>query len=873
MMDTRAVRRILRIGLAAAVIVVAAPSLRAQEPSGTIHPLSWPQARSPIVVTPQSAELVERALAAMTLEEKIGQLLQADIGSVTPDDVRLYHLGSVLAGGNAAPGSELRTTARRWQEMIERYRAASLADGRAGRPPVPILFGIDGVHGNGRVVGATVFPHNVGLGATHDPQLVEEIGRATAQEVAAIGADWTFAPVVAVVRDPRWGRTYESFSEDPQLVASYARAAVLGLQGHPGTTDFMSSRHVLASVKHFMGDGSTLDGRDQFDSRIDEATLREVHAAGYTAGIRAGALNVMASYNGWQGTKMHVNKALLTQVLKERWGFPGFVVGDWNAQEEIPGCTKYDCPQLLNAGIDMYMAPDSWKKMYANLLAAARDQRIAAPRIDDAVRRILRVKALMHLLGEGTRRWQPESAGLAELGSAAHRALARRAVRESLVLLKNNHGTLPLDPHQTVLVTGASADSIGDQCGGWTIDWQADHNSNADFPGGSSVYAAIRAAVEAAGGRAVLSADGSFGTHPDVAIVVFGEPPYAEFQGDRETLEFAAANAPHLKILRHLREAGVPIVSVFLSGRPLWINRELNLSDALVAAWLPGSEGGGIADLLFRTSAGSPRHDFTGRLAFSWPALAMPVSFAADGSVRGALFERGYGLGLASRREIGALPEDPGVGAARSPQESLFGDGHAIAPWSVFVEDSTAPVRLTTQSQATPRGVLSVARESAGLTARWSGGGVAELRIGGRAQDFTSRAGEVLHLRYQLLDRPSGRVTLGVRCEAPYGTHAPTDPTAPRINWGRCGAAAGVGVDVSHALSAVEPGSWQELSVPFKCMLPPGSDLAHLNAPFALVSGGRLALRIAEVRLEPGTAPCPTDAPAPGMIDLPSDPP
>ena len=308
---------------------------------------------------------------------------------------------------------------------------------------------------------------------------------------------------------------------------------------------------------------------------------------------------VMASYNSWNGVKMHGNHYLLTDILKERLAFDGFVVGDWNAQEEIPGCTKYRCAAAFLAGVDMLMAPDSWKKLFENTLAQARSGEIPLARIDDAVRRILRVKAAAGLF----KRPAPQhaaSGNFTALGSAAHRALAREAVRKSLVLLKNDHGTLPLNAGGKILVAGAAADSIMDQTGGWTIDWQGDQNSNADFPGATSIYAAIKAAVIAAGGSTELRADGQFSSRPDAAIVVFGESPYAEFEGDRENLEFSPGDKRDLQLLLRLRAAGVPTVAVFLSGRPLWVNPEINASDAFVAAWLPGSEGAGIADVLLR---------------------------------------------------------------------------------------------------------------------------------------------------------------------------------------------------------------------------------------------------------------------------------
>ena len=847
--------------------LLAVPLARATE-SSAVHPGEWPRARSPVTISSETAELVERLLAAMTPEEKVGQLLQADIDAVKPADVQRYHLGSVLAGGNAAPGHDVRASPVQWQMLTERYFEASLADQRPGRSAVPILFGIDAVHGNARIPGATVFPHNVGLGAMHDAPLMRAIGEATAQEVAAIGADWTFAPDVAVVRDVRWGRSYESWSEDPALVAAYAAAVVTGLQGTPGTASYFAHGRVLASVKHFLGDGSTLAGRDQFDSEADEATLRSVHGAGYVSAIEAGALNVMASYNGWQGTKMHANRGLLTDVLRGRWSFPGFVVGDWNAQEEIPGCSKYDCPQLLLAGVDMYMAPDSWKKLYANLLAQVRSGAIPMTRLDEAVGRILTVKALMHRLNAPESAYRPQAGELAQLGSAAHRALARQAVRESLVLLKNNGRLLPLDPHARVLVAGAAADSIGAQSGGWTIDWQGDHNSNADFPGATSIFAGIRAAVSAAGGEAEFSAEGTYRVRPAVAIVVFGESPYAEFEGDRENLALGGADGAHLALLARLKRAGIPVVGVLLSGRPLWINRELNLTQALVAAWLPGSEGAGVADLLFRAADGQKSFDFAGRLGFSWPATALPVRIGADQAVTGALFPRGYGLTYASASTVAQLAQDPATPGAQNPEDALFAAGHVIAPWSVFVEDPIAPVRLTMKSQASPGATLTTTLTTAGLQAVWSGKAIGELRIGGRAQDLRARtqSGTALIVRYRLVQPPTSAVTLGMRCEAPYGTRPPLDTTTPPIDWRLCGSRTGVGVDITASLRGAPLNTWQNLTIPLHCMADDKSDLRNVNAPLAIATAGTLSLEFEAVRLAVTEGACPV-GPA-GMLNL-----
>jgi beta-glucosidase len=854
------VARCLAHMLLGAVAALGGGAARAADAAAVIHPLEWPAAAPAAAPDPKLEQFVDQLLGRMSLEEKVGQLVQADIGSIKPEDLRKYKLGSILAGGNAAPGDDVRTSAAHWLELVDAFYRASVADPSPAHAPIPILFGIDAVHGHTRIRGATVFPHNVGLGAANDAGLIERIGQATAEEVAATGIDWTFAPTIAVVRDVRWGRSYESYSEDPALVAAYARAMTSGLQGTAGTAAFMGPGRVLATIKHFVGDGGTLDGRDQFNNLSDERTLREVHAAGYPVAIEAGALTLMASYNSWQGTKMHANHALLTEVLKDRWQFPGFVVGDWNAQEEIPGCTKFDCPDLLLAGVDMYMAPDTWRQVYANLLDELRSGRIAQPTVDAAVRRILRVKAMAGLFEKPAPGERPGAGQFDTLGSPAHRAIAREAVRKSLVLLKNNGQLLPLDAHAYILVAGAAADDIGVQCGGWTIDWQGDHNRNADFPGATSIFGGIKAAVQAAGGSAILSPDGSFSQRPAAAIVVYGETPYAEFEGDRETLEFSPHDRSQLQILRRLKAAGIPVVSVFISGRPLWVNRELNLSDAFVAAWLPGSEGAGVADLLFKPTDGSPRRDFTGRLSFSWPATAMPVVFSTSGSVKGALFARGFGLSLTQPSQLRRLAEDPRIPLPLLAHDTLFHAGHVTAPWSIYVNDATAGVRLTTATQRSPGGALAVQLAAPVVRASWSGTAPGVFSIGGRPADLRAlaRGGAALVVRYRVESPPQQPVRIGMTCEAPYGTRAATDSTAPPVVWSLCGTKAGAALDLTARFASAPPGAWQTLSIPLACLTDQGADLSHVAAPFTVATGGQFAVSFAEVSISraAGKTPC-----------------
>ena len=831
--------------LAAGLTMIGLGAIPRNAPAAdSLHPNLWPQGSHSVALA-DTDPFVDGILARMTLEEKVGQMIQADIASITPADLRSYKLGSVLAGGNAAPGNDVRCPPQAWARLTGDYRRAALTAPVLGHVPIPILFGIDAVHGNAKLIGATIFPHNAGLGAAHDPDLIYRIGRATAEEVSAAGIDWTFAPTVAVARDVRWGRSYESYSESPALVAQYAPQMVAGLQGRIGTADFMSPGHTLSSIKHFVGDGGTFDGRDQGDTVISEAELRDVHAAGYPPAIQAGAMIVMASYNSWNGVKLHGNRYLLTDILKGRLGFDGFVVGDWNAHEQVPGCTKSDCAAAILAGIDMLMAPDSWKELYRNTLAEARSGEIPPARIDDAVRRILRVKALAGLFGRAATNAPDDGEALRQLGSAAHRAIAREAVRKSLVLLKNEHGILPLDPHSSILVAGDAADDIGMQSGGWTIDWQGTHNRNADFPGATSIFAGIERAARAAGGSATLSRDGTFGKKPDAAIVVFGEHPYAEFEGDRETLEFALGDDHELQLLRHLKSQGIPTISVFLSGRPLWVNPELNASDAFVAAWLPGSEGEGIADLLLRAADGRAPFDFTGRLSFSWPATAMPVTFDAAGVVSGALFPRGSGLDYRSPRSIPPLSEDPAIPAARqAPDGSLVYGGRVIAPWSMFVADGGEQVHVTTERQRSPHDAVGVAHGPEGIAAEWGGSRRGTLLIIGREADLRALAqrGGAVTLNYRIDRAPEQRVTLDMRCIE-----------------SSCGA--GASLDLTAAFKSAPLHRWRTIDVPLACLAAGHADLERVEAPFELATAGRFALTIASVRLHSAdsgaAAPCP----------------
>lgn len=616
--------------------------------------VQWPRVRNAVPPNARIEKRIARLLAGMTLEQKIGQMLQPEIRYTTPADAQTYRFGSILNGGGSWPGNDQHASVADWVALADAYYDASMGP---GGPAIPILWGTDAVHGHNNVIGATLFPHNIGLGATRDPALIERIEQITAREVAVTGLDWAFAPAVIVARDERWGRVYESYSEDPEIVRQYAGPAVRGLQGVAGTRSFLDAAHVLATAKHFIGDGGTDHGVDRGNNLATEQQLLDIHGQGYITALQAGVQTVMASYSSWQGNKLHGHRYLLTEVLKGRMGFDGLVVSDWNGIEEVPGCTPSKCAAAVNAGIDLFMVPQDWHAFLDNTVAQVRSGEIAQSRIDDAVTRILRVKLRAGMFEKGRPSSRPLAGKVELLGAPEHREVARRAVRESLVLLKNKGGLLPLSRRLDVLVAGDAANDIGKQSGGWSITWQGRETTNADFPGATAIFAGIKAAVASAGGTATLSVDGSYVDKPDVAIVVFGENPYTEMQGDIATIDYhgpdggpAGADAA---LLQRLKQAGIPVVAVFISGRPLYVNPELNASDAFVAAWLPGSEGAGIADVLFRKSNGQVNHDFTGKLAFSWPRNVNQTTLNRRDADYHPLFPYGFGLRYSDRDTLG----------------------------------------------------------------------------------------------------------------------------------------------------------------------------------------------------------------------------
>jgi beta-glucosidase len=790
------------------------------------------------VALPADAALEQRVstiLSKMTLEQKIAQMIQPEIRDITVEDMRKYGFGSYLNGGGAFPNNNKHATAADWIKLADDLYQASI-DASVDGSSIPTMWGTDAVHGHNNVIGATIFPHNIGLGAAHDSTLIEQIAKATAAEVRVTGIDWIFAPTVAVVRDDRWGRTYEGYSEDPEIVRSYAAAIVRGLQGDP-TQQFLTEHHVISTVKHFLGDGGTEKGIDQGNNIASEQQLIDLHAQGYVGGLTAGAQTVMASFNSWHGEKNHGNKYLLTDVLKTRMGFDGFVVGDWNGHGQIPGCTNENCPQAANAGLDMYMVPTgAWKPLYENLLAQARSGEIAQSRVDDAVKRILRVKLRAGLFDREGPAKRALSAKTELLGAKAHRDIAKTAVRKSMVLLKNNDSLLPISPKQRILVAGSHADDIGLQSGGWTISWQGTGNTNSDFPGGTSIYQGFAKQVKQAGGSIELAQDGTFKQKPDVAIVVFGELPYAEGNGDIDNLEFQRGNKTDLALLKQLKAQGIKVVSLFVSGRPMWVNPEINQSDAFVALWLPGSEGDAVADVILQKNSGGVQHDFNGKLSFSWP-LSPNQTAVNRGDKDKPLFPYGFGLTYTAKTTTPMLSEDPGH-SSDSVQSMVLFERSPKAPWQFVLQngEQTAPVIASVQNLAglQYKAVDKVVQEDARSLAFSGTSKQSLLLLSNFPRDMRRAIEQQSALRFEIkLQQPlTTPLTVTMRCGELNG--APCDGE----------------IDVQPLLQAHQ--QWQTVSVDLRCFQQKGVDFSRIAQSFSLESSHKAAITLGKVEWVPG---------------------
>ncbi len=569
---------------------------------------------------------VEDLLAQMTLDEKIGQMTLIEKDSLRTNEVADRFLGAVLSGGGGAPTDD--DSPEAWLKMVSEFQDEALST----RLGIPIIYGVDAVHGHNNLKGAVIFPHNIGLGAARNPELVEEIARITAVETTATGIPWNYAPVLAVPQDPRWGRYYEGYGEDPELVGELGAAYIRGLQGD----DLSDPTTMVATAKHFVGDGGTtwdpsnrMTPIDRGDTQVDEETLRAIHLAPYYPALEAGAQIVMASFSSWNGEKMHGHDYLLTDVLKSEMGFDGFIVSDWQAIDQIDGTYYVAVVDAINAGVDMNMVPYSSQQFISTMKTAVTSGDISEERIDDAVRRILTVKFNLGLFEHP----YPDPVQLELIGSAEHRAVAQEAASQSLVLLQNENNALPIDKDATILVSGSMADDIGGQSGGWTLEWQG--FSGKRIPGSTVQEAVAELATgdvyyERFGNFAEVGLDGL----ADVGIVIVGEEPYAEWFGDSDDLTLKPSDQ---LLIRKMRDYAEKVVVVLISGRPLIITDELERADAWVAAWLPGSEGGAAiaANLL-------GDHPFTGKLSVTWPASIKQLPMGSDDSE--PLFPYGYGL-------------------------------------------------------------------------------------------------------------------------------------------------------------------------------------------------------------------------------------
>jgi beta-glucosidase len=574
---------------------------------------------------PKIEKQVDALMAQMTLDEKIGQMVQVDSSAlINKNDIANYFIGSVLSGGDSDPTDG--NSPQSWLKMATNFESYASQT----RLKIPLIYGIDAVHGHNNIDGAVIFPHNIGMGAAHDPKLVEREERVTAEEMAGTGMRWAFAPCIAVAQDERWGRTYESFSEDPALVSELGAAAVKGFQGDQLSSDPTS---VLACAKHYIGDGGTRDGMDQGNMVCDEATLRKLYLPPYREAVKAGVGSIMVSYSSWNGDKMSAQKFLLTDVLKNELGFKGFLVSDWAGMDQISKNYKKDVERSINAGMDMVMIPhgldktNNYLEFITDLKQLVAKRKVPQSRIDDAVRRILRVKFAMGLFDEPP---VVNPALTAAIGSPEHRAVARQAVRESLVLLRNMNYALPLSKKlKRIAVVGEAADDIGVQCGGWTVKWQGEHGNVTH--GGTTILDAIRKAVPDT--QVIYSPEAINLDNIEAIIAVVGEEPYAEGVGNRTNLDLSQHD---VDLILRAKDSGAPLTTILISGRPLVLGPSINACNAFIAAWLPGTEGQGVADVLFGD------YNPTGKLPRAWPSSSDHLS-ALDKDEH-PYFPLGFGL-------------------------------------------------------------------------------------------------------------------------------------------------------------------------------------------------------------------------------------
>lgn len=830
-------RKFITLALLAASMLGCSPNddrqISTSEKTATI---TWPSMKAALPRDPIVEQKVAELVSKMSLAQKVGQMMQPAIAHITPDEVSQYHIGSVLNGGGMYPNGNRYASIQDWLDLADAYWEASMKETDAALA-IPIIWGTDAVHGHNNVVGATLFPHNSALGATGNAKLVQDIGSATAQEVVATGIHWNFSPTVAVAKNLRWGRSYESFSENSAIVTQMASAMVIGLQGAPGSQVFLDNNHILATAKHFIGDGATLRGDDQGNASISEQELIAEHANGYFSALAAGVQTVMASYSSFQGLPMHAHKYLLTDILKGQLGFDGLVVSDWHALGHVDGCTRDNCSTAINAGVDMLMVPDrpDWQTMIANTVAQVNSGVIPLSRIDDAVTRILRVKMRAGLFDGKKPSERVTTAFGKTLSTDTHKQLARQAVRESLVLLKNDNSLLPLDGSSHILVTGNAANSVGVQSGGWTISWQGNDTQPADFPAATSIFDALSSSVTAAGGQASFSEDGRYTSKPDVAIVVFGEQPYAEMRGDIQnlnTLEYNRQYGEALTALTYLKSEGIPVVAVFIAGRPRLTTKEINQSDAFVMAWLPGSEAQGLADVLINGI--QPAQDFKGLLSFSWPSHPCPNTEAKQPP----LFPFGYGLNYQHAATLPQFDENyPSYpnGCDHPPVLGVVNSYDLTrSEWQWHLElESLESISVT--DAVTWQGVTASIEQSDSqgkfieLTWHDAPRNNAVLQNGKRQSLVANLAADhALVFDINILQPASDSVWIKMECG-----HLCSEP-----------------VEVTTALKRLPQHSWQTVHLPLSCIAEHRTDLAKINSPIRIDSSGNFGIRLRNLSIK-----------------------
>ena len=762
---------------------------------------------------------VNNLMKTMSIEEKVGQVIQADLDFIKPSDLRDYPIGSVLNGGNTSPRGKLRASPAEWKSLAQEFYEESKKTGAS----IPVLWGTDAVHGHSNVFGATIFPHNIGIGAAANPQLVEDIGAAVAEEVLATGLFWTFAPTVTIPQNFRWGRTYEGYSEDPILVSKLGSAFIEGLQGTE--KEFLNDTKILGTAKHFLGDGGTYLGIDQGDTRANEENMRVIHGEPYFASLNSCVRVVMASFNSWNGSKVHGNKYLLTEVLKEKMNFTGFVVGDWNGHQQVPGCNTGSCPESFNAGVDMFMVPENWKALYKNTVKQVKDGEISKERLDDAVKRILTVKQQLGMF-EGR---VPIQTKYSEVGLQKNRDIARRAVRESLVLIKNNNLTLPIKNKQKILVIGDSADSLKIQTGGWTLDWQGANNTNSDFPGSITFLQALKEYenLEITHKNSLSNLD--LNKNYDLVIVAYGEEPYAEGIGDRKNLFYRDSKT--LNTLKRLKRNGNKVVSIFFTGRPLWTNEFINLSDAFVVAWLPGTESRGMTDVLVANEDGSVNYDFQGKLPFSWPSDPNQSTIAFYDPASDAEFDYGYGLTYKSLKALALLDESFEKSEDYGDMVEIF-SGKFNSPFEGFIQENNSPqiklssTKNTTQNDVVQIDFIDVDKQDDTLRVIFN--------ADGNLNSFHILTTEVVGLE----DFQSGFLNFNARVVESSGAIF----LAATCGFGCMGS-----IDVTSLL--LKSKSFDGYSVPLKCLTDKGLDLSKTISPMILFGPADLTIDFKNVSI------------------------